>query len=178
MLINNFFQSFSDILKPLTFSSVLDAGCGEGFVMKFLHKEFPRVPCEGIDLSEGAVRYARTINPEAKFCVGSISELPFPDNSFDLVLAMEILEHLYEPEKALRELSRTTRRFCLVSVPREPFFTIAGLLSGRHLKHFGHNPEHVQMWGKNAFCDFVGTYFTILSVKSPFPWTIALLKKK
>jgi 2-polyprenyl-3-methyl-5-hydroxy-6-metoxy-1,4-benzoquinol methylase len=100
-------DSALDWLMPLSGTSVLDAGCGEGRVSFELVNRGARV--WGIDVSEKAIAMARVLVPKAHFSVGSLSDIcDVHDGFFDHVVILEVIEHLPESERraALRELHR------------------------------------------------------------------------
>ncbi len=72
-----------------------------------------------------------------------ITSLGFRRGSFELVLCLEVLEHVPHPLAALAELRRVASRRCLISVPHEPSFRLATFLRGKHLRQWGNHPEHV-----------------------------------
>jgi ubiquinone/menaquinone biosynthesis C-methylase UbiE len=91
--------------------SILDVGCGNGFITNELAKTFQ---VTGLDISEKSLQ---SVNAE-KVCASS-SAIPFANHSFDLVLASEILEHLTEEDfiKTLKELKRVTKKYIIIGVP-------------------------------------------------------------
>jgi len=138
--------------------TVLDAGCGEGFVTAYLARRNPALQITGVDLSPDAVAYATEHYGErARFRKGSLYKLPFSDNSFDAVLCSEVLEHLDDVDRAVEELKRVTRRHVLITVPREPYFKWLNDL-GRYLG-ISPDPGHVNFWTKNTFQQFVRSHF-------------------
>ena len=104
--------------------------------------------------------------------VGDATSLDFPDRSFDLVLAIEVLEHIPNPERALREIARVAKSDVVVSVPREPIWRIGNLARGRYITAMGNTPGHINHWGSNSFRRFVRTEFDVVSVRTPLPWTM------
>jgi SAM-dependent methyltransferase len=90
---------------------VLDAGCGTGGYLRWLLEEGSFAEAAGIDLASSAIDYARTRVPEADLRVAPLSQLPFPDESFDLVVTNDVLQHVDEAEldKSLAELRRVLR---------------------------------------------------------------------
>lgn len=113
-------------------ATVLDAGCAKGFQVKALRSL--GMEAWGIDISEYAVASApRGVSSWLK--VGSCTGMDFPDGEFDLVLALETLEHLPPPDigEAVREMRRVARRWLLVSVPcmGENRYGRDGLLEGK-----------------------------------------------
>jgi SAM-dependent methyltransferase len=101
-------------LDPKGGLQILDAGCGGGATMESLRR-YGSV--RGIEISEEAVEYNRERGREVS--LGSVERMPFADNSFDLALALDVIEHLPDDLPALRELFRTLRPggSLLVTVP-------------------------------------------------------------
>jgi SAM-dependent methyltransferase len=85
---------------------VLDAGCGPGGNSAWLD-EYGEVV--GVDISAEAVRLARSRHPEIDVREGDIMDLPFADQSFDLVLAITVLAMVADDARAVRELARVAR---------------------------------------------------------------------
>lgn len=90
-------------------SVILDVGCGAGFLTNELALTGHTVT--GVDLSESslavAARYDQTKTVTYK--VANAYELPFPDASFDALCAMDFLEHVEDPAKAIKEFSRVLK---------------------------------------------------------------------
>lgn len=90
---------------------VLDVGCGKGFLLYDMMQTLPGLEVRGIDISEYAIEYAKEeVKPFLQ--VANAIELPFEDNSFDLVISINIIHNLYiyELEKAIREIERVGKR--------------------------------------------------------------------
>jgi len=104
-------------LVPESSKRMLDAGCGEGYFLSKLAGNGREL--HGIDISEKNVEVARSLVPDASTAVGDITRIPYPDGYFDCVSALEILDHLAEPEKALSEMRRVLRNggSLVMSVP-------------------------------------------------------------
>ncbi len=85
-LINNFYSSLIALAKPLKAESILDAGCGEGFTMEELLKSGVGKKIEGIEYSKDAISYGKKLFPNLNIKQGSVYELPYKDNSFDLII--------------------------------------------------------------------------------------------
>ncbi|MDD4311843.1 MAG: GtrA family protein, partial [Eubacteriales bacterium] len=125
----------SDSIRPNI--DILDAGCGEGFIVQQLHSVSPEQTIVGLDVSQDALEIATMRNPEIRFVSGSVYTLPFEDASIRTVLLSEVLEHLEDPASALREAERVASRSIIVSVPHEPWFRLGNLLTFRHLSRLG-----------------------------------------
>ncbi len=82
---------------------ILDAGCGSGRFMVELAK---LGAVTGVELSDTSVSLARE-RQLGEVVEGSVLEMPFPENSFDLAVSLDVIEHLQDDLAALRELRRT-----------------------------------------------------------------------
>lgn len=164
-------------LGPQTF---LDAGCGEGFVAEILLRKMPGLQLTGFDFNPEAVALARQRNPAASFDVASIFEIPYPDDSFDVVGCFEVLEHQTDPESALAELVRVARNAVVLSVPHEPYFCLANLARGKNLnvRPRGSDPDHKQFWTRAEFGGFVADHLDVQWLGGSFPWTICVGTKR
>ena len=165
------------IIQELKVDNILDAGCGEGFIMHNTLRKISKVRIDGFDISKQALQDAKKILPNNSFFQGDITNIKSPNNSYDLVIALEILEHLENPKLALEELKRVTKKYCLISVPWEPFFSLGNLLSGKNIKRLGRDKEHLQFWSRKQIVNLISEYFNIIEIKTVFPWTIILAKK-
>jgi ubiquinone/menaquinone biosynthesis C-methylase UbiE len=177
-LLRRFHRQIVSLLKATGAEKILDAGCGEGFVVSYLLQGNDRLAITGIDCSPQAIEMARQMVPGVLFDVGDLREMPYGDDSFDLVMCLEVLEHLPDPHKGLRELRRVTSTHCLVSVPHEPFFRATNFLRGKHVPAWGRDPEHLQHWTDRQFRRLVQQYLEIERFVYSFPWLIALGRKR
>lgn len=73
--------------------SLLDAGCGSGGMLATLRRRFPRAELSGIDASEHGVQLTAGRSLGARLSVASVHDLPFPNNSFDFVLSLDVWSH-------------------------------------------------------------------------------------
>lgn len=173
IVVSNFLNDMKQLLNGANVNSVLDVGCGEGFVINCLN--LPAIT--GVDISKNALKVAKDKNQNCNLCTGSVYDLSFKKNSFDLVIATEVLEHLKNPDSALQEIRRVSKNYCIFSVPNEPYFRTMNFLRGKNLTRFGNDIEHVQNWSSGEFVRLIETYFDIVEVRKPFPWTMILCKK-
>lgn len=153
----------------------LDAGCGEGFALRAVLGDLPATVV-GLDGSLGAVQVAEQLNPEHSFAAGDLYRLPFPARRFDMVVCMEVLEHLDDPRAGLRELARVSAGWLLLSVPHEPLFRGANFLRGKNIRAWGNDPGHVNHWSHRGFLRFVAPQCELVAARTSFPWTLALCR--
>ena len=102
--------------------NILDIGCLNGNFYNFLKKnEFKVKSFTGLDHSHELITQAFERFPEQQWLVTDCYKLPFSDKTFDIVTAMELLEHIEEPEKTLLEMKRVCKSngIIIITVPNE-----------------------------------------------------------
>ena len=176
-LMAGFFAALDRALPTTAPRSILEVGAGEGEVAARVRDRYPDARFLAIDLPdpELAGRWAARSLPGA---FADIAQLPFPDQQFDLVLAIEVLEHVPDPPAALRELRRVATADLVLSVPREPLWRVANLARLKYVGDLGNTPGHVNHWSKGGFAGFVDTELRVTSVSSPIPWTMVTARTR
>jgi 2-polyprenyl-3-methyl-5-hydroxy-6-metoxy-1,4-benzoquinol methylase len=154
--------------------TVLDVGCGEGFVARALAARFPALTIIGLDGSRPALQFAATLAADLRLAQADVRWLSVASSSVDLALCLEVLEHLTAPDLTLRELGRVSRGPVILSAPNQPFFAAANLARLKNLPTWGDDPEHVQWWTAAAFRRRVARWLTVKRVLLRFPWTIVV----
>jgi ubiquinone/menaquinone biosynthesis C-methylase UbiE len=150
---------------------ILEIGVGEGHVMTRVRERFPDATLAGLDLpDQDLAGHWRQAGLPCLF--GDATRLPFADGTFDLVMAIEVLEHVPTPDAALRELARVCSSTLVASVPFEPVWRLGNMARRRYLRELGNTPGHVNHWTRWGFSRFVGSRFTVEQVASPLPWTM------
>jgi len=186
LLLWNFFRNLVNLISKRKVESILDVGCGEGFTLNRLKEKGIGKNLEGVEHSKDAIELGRKIYPQIKIKQGDIYNLPYEDNAFDLVLCTEVLEHLDEPEKALKELIRISNRYLAISVPNEPFFMLAQFVRGKNWSRLGNDIVHINHWTMFGFPKFIkqtfkrlptGRQVKILAKRFAFAWIMLLLEK-
>lgn len=170
-MMRGFLAAFDGLLEPLRPARVLEVGVGEGEILQRVAHRFPDASTQGIDLPADHLPHEwATRGVTAEF--GDATALRFDDGEFDLVLAIEVLEHIPAPERALREMARVCRGNVVLSVPREPIWRIGNMARGRYLGQLGNTPGHVNHWTSGGFSRAVGEHFDVEQVVRPLPWTM------
>lgn len=110
-------RRFRDYFQLAEDARVLDVGCGKGFMLHDFKELMPNLTITGIDISEYAIKNAiETVKPFLR--VGNAKELPYEDNSFDLVTAITTVHNLpmEECKQSLREIQRVSRKNAFITV--------------------------------------------------------------
>lgn len=170
-LMSGFFAALDDALPASPPAAVLEVGVGEGEVSERIRARYPDARVVGVDLPDSELA-ASWHERGLAGVFGDIAHLPFPSGSFDLVLAIEVLEHVPDPAAGLAELARVSRGDLVVSVPREPIWRVANMARGKYLSALGNTPGHVQHWSRRGFARFVASQVDVVTVRAPFPWTM------
>jgi len=170
---------------------MLDVGCGEGRHIFGVMQDYPDMKCIGLDMDkdslnkaeEGYEYFESISNVGVDFLKGSAYSLPFPNNSFDLIVCSEVLEHLHEYNDAVREIHRVLKpggKF-YASVPASWPEKICWRLSkdyqnqpGGHLRIF--NQKKLVSEIKNSGFKFLSSE-KFHSIHSPYWWLRCLFWK-
>jgi SAM-dependent methyltransferase len=176
-LIDGFFKAAGELIAALPdVRTAIEFGCGEGVSTRRLSSLLPAgATFEASDFDERRVAAARQLNPDIPCAKESLYELDRPDDAFDLVIVLEVLEHLDDPDRAMREICRVARKWAILSVPREPLWRLMNLARLKYARSLGNTPGHVRHWSSRAFRRFAGQYGVVRQWRSPLPWTIILL---
>jgi len=172
-VLSNFFDRIRGAVAEAAPSVLLDAGCGEGELMR--RGALPTgIRVISLDLRRESLAFFREHSTQRNLVCGSLHSLPLGNRSVDAVLCLEVLEHLDEPAAALAELARVARKAVILSVPHEPYFRMGNVLRGKHLDRWGDHPEHVQHWNPRTFRAFLEPSFSQVSLRNAFPWIVAV----
>jgi SAM-dependent methyltransferase len=176
-LMEGFERDLFELLDRAAPGSIADVGCGEGVLTeRWAERISGRVA--GIDLDDPKLRsqWERRSRPNLEFHTGLGDRLPWTDGEFEAATAIEVLEHVPDPAAVLGEMSRVASRWLLVSVPREPLWRGLNLARGSYLRELGNTPGHLNHWSKRGFARLLGRYGEIAELRSPLPWTMALVQ--
>ncbi|MBU2637741.1 MAG: class I SAM-dependent methyltransferase [Nanoarchaeota archaeon] len=176
LVLQKYAKDICSTLKNLPHESILDAGCGTGFLMKEIHDSV-QSKITGVDILPKSIAHAKKLCPKCSFHRASLYHLPFKANSFDAVLCSEVLEHLDDPKKALAGLKRVAKDYCIVCVPYEPFFSIANILRLKYLRNWGNYPGHIHKWGRKGFRKLLEGHFSKVKISASSFWLIGVCKK-
>lgn len=170
-MMDGFFGALDRMLTGLQPSVIVEIGAGEGRITERLVARFPAAIVVGLDLPDTNLADEwDAIDVPMMF--GDATRMPFADKSIDLVIGLEVLEHVPQPERALADIARVCRGDAILSVPREPIWRAGNMARGRYLREWGNTPGHVNHWSSRAFERFVANRLDVQAAARPMPWTM------
>ena len=178
-LMTGFKSTLDELLAMADPQSLLDVGCGEGVLT---HKWAARVApgrVVGIDLEDPVIQaeWEQRQAPNLEYRIMKAEKLPFADREFDVAAAIEVLEHVPDPEHTVAQMARVARGgHVLVSVPREPLWRGLNMARGAYVRDLGNTPGHVNHWSKQSFVRLLARHGEVIERRSPFPWTMLLVR--
>jgi len=171
-------------LDKVNRASLLDVGCGNGRVMKFINKR-KRFFSVGVDIFEPAIREAQRQESHDGYVLCDVQQLPFRGKSFDIVLCMEVLEHLERNEGAilLQMLEEIARRQVIITTPvgqykqdafnGNPYQQHKSVWSPSELKRLGFKVRGVQIRGTNFTTGLLSRLPKLLRIPIHIAWYLA-----
>ena len=130
--------------------SILDAGCGDGFLLEALSGNCHAMT--GVDISMKALELARRrLGAKALFAQAFLEKLPFKNDAFDIVVTAHTLEHVKDLHKAVSELIRVARKRLVVLVPSQEYVRYS---MDYHIHYFPHEDDLLNAIGlSQALCE-------------------------
>ena len=176
-LMAGFERTLDELFEQADPASLLDVGCGEGVLTERWARRIEG-PVVGIDLDDPQLHaeWAKRRAPNLEYKVMKAERLPFADGEFDVATAIEVLEHVPDPAHTVAEMARVAQRHLLVSVPREPLWRGLNMARGAYLKDLGNTPGHLNHWSKRSFVQLLSRHGDVVEARSPFPWTMLLVR--
>jgi SAM-dependent methyltransferase len=176
-LMSAFERTLDELFAQADPASLLDVGCGEGVLVHKWAQRLGERRVVGIDLEEESIQagWSERQAPNLEYHVMHAENLPFAESEFDLACAIEVLEHVPDPEHTLAEMARCAERHLLVSVPREPLWRGLNMARGAYWPALGNTPGHLNHWSRRSFVQLLSRYGVVAEVRSPFPWTMLLV---
>jgi Methylase involved in ubiquinone/menaquinone biosynthesis len=177
-LMNGFESTLDELWQKASPESILDVGCGEGVLTEQWADKLGAGRIVGIDLEDPKLKaeWDKRRRANLEYRVEDATHLSFADNEFDMASAIEVLEHVPDPERTVAEMARVAKRWLLVSVPREPLWRGLNMARGAYWKDLGNTPGHINHWSKRSFVSMLSQHGTVDEVRSPFPWTMVLVR--
>jgi 2-polyprenyl-3-methyl-5-hydroxy-6-metoxy-1,4-benzoquinol methylase len=177
-LMGAFERTLDELMARAEPRSLLDVGCGEGVLVQRWAQSLPDRRMVGIDLEEESIQagWSKHQAPNLEYRTMPAEDLPFGANEFDMASAIEVLEHVPDPEHTVAEMARCAERHLLVSVPREPLWRMLNMARGAYIGALGNTPGHLNHWSRRSFVRLLSRHGEVIEVRSPFPWTMLLVR--
>ena len=177
-LMAGFESTLEELWQKAAPRSILDVGCGEGVLTEQWADKLREGRIVGIDLDDPKLRaeWEKRQRANLEYRVEDSTNLSFADGEFEMATAIEVLEHVPDPEQTVSEMARVAKHWLLVSVPREPLWRGLNMARGAYLKDFGNTPGHINHWSKRSFVSMLSRHGTVEEIRSPFPWTMVLVR--
>ena len=177
-LMAGFERTLEELFTQAGPQSLLDVGCGEAVLT---HKWATRLGDRrvvGIDLEDPSIQahWKTRQAPNLEYKIMKAQDMPFADNEFGVATAIEVLEHVPDPAHTVAEMARVAERWLLVSVPREPLWRGLNVARGAYVKQLGNTPGHLNHWSKRSFVKLLSRHGEVVEARSPFPWTMLLVR--
>lgn len=177
-LLDGLLQGIHELFFSVNPQRVLDVGCGIGHVMSTLRDAGARADFVAVELDADDAAIFRDRHPDVAIHTTALEKADLEPESFDLVMATEVLEHTVDPSIGLSTIARFSKGPLLLTVPWEPFFCLGNLLRGQNITRMGNDPEHFQHWTRRSFRRFVNDEgYTIQRDLARFPWQLVLAHK-
>ncbi|UCG41787.1 MAG: class I SAM-dependent methyltransferase [candidate division WOR-3 bacterium] len=170
-----FDRRLAELVRGLAPRRVVEIGCGEGNVVSLVKAALPGCFYAAADIDNELLEKSAAKGADRTVLIDLEKplRLPFPDRDFDLVLLVEVLEHVPSPESTLAEAARLAGS-AIASVPFEPWWRLLNMLRFRYLVSLGNTPGHINHWGRVGLHRLVARWFRVERVETSFPWLIAV----
>ena len=179
-LVMTFQRQLGQLFESVDPASVLDVGCGEAVLTHQWAVARPATRVVGFDLEDPAIQaeWEKRRAPNLEFRILRAQEpFPFAAGEFGLATAIEVLEHVPDPEHTVAEMARCARGgHLLVSVPREPLWRGLNMARGTYLRELGNTPGHLNHWSRRRFAALLSRHGEVVETRSPLPWTMLLVR--
>lgn len=145
---------FVDIIRPYLKGKCLDIGCGNGNLTNLISGI---VEASGCDVSKVAIASAKKRFPKIKFKTCSVTDLAFKDKEFDCASSFEVVEHVYDNEKAFCEFNRVLKKGGYLFVSTPVYTPLKNLLITLFMwdEYFNPNHPHVRFYTKKSLYDML-----------------------
>ena len=178
-VMSRYFSTLSSFIEDIEIESILDLGCGEGHIIKFLEDKLDTFYLKGYDIDKKLIDELNNHYKKYDFEVSFLDSDFKEEGSYDLTLLLEVLEHIKDYKKVLSNLKKINTKHLIISVPNEPFFRLANISRLKYLKRLGNTPGHVNNFTYFYFKKLIKKNFpnSDISFKTCYIWNFAFIKK-
>lgn len=162
--------------------NILDVGCASGWFLSQLHQNFPKSQASGVDVYKDAITHGKKQYKFLKLVYGDAHKLPFLNESFDLVVCTEVLEHVVDPQGVLKEIKRvlTPNGITIIEMDTGNFLFTMIWYWWTHLRRGVWRDSHIHVFNTKKLEDLIEKSGFLIKEKKFFNFTMAvafLLKK-
>ena len=173
-----FHASLDELWAQAAPESILDVGCGEGVLTYEWAERLGDGRIVGIDLPDPKLEaeWKKRQRANLEYRAEEATQLSFADDEFDMATAIEVLEHVPDPEATVAEMARVSRSAtcsCRSRASRSGGWL--NMARGAYLGDLGNTPGHVNHWTKVGFVSLLSRHGKVEEVRTPFPWTMLLV---
>ena len=179
-LMATFQRTLGELFEQVDPASVLDVGCGEAILTHQWATARPATRVVGFDLEDPQIQahWEQRTAPNLEYRILRAQEpFPFADGEFALATAIEVLEHVPDPEHTVAEMARCARGgHLLVSVPREPLWRGLNMARGAYVqgpRQHARARQPLVAGAASRRCS--ARHGEVVETRSPFPWTMLLV---
>ncbi len=159
------------LLEKYIKGNVLDLGCGEGVYIKRIKKINHSINAYGVDISSEIIKKAKKEASDIDFQSASVYQLPYLDNFFDLIYSIDVIEHLDNPEKMLKEVKRILKPggIFIIQTPNYPIkrvYDFYNVVSKKNWRHsFKDDPTHIYKFNTFKLKSMCQKFFKIVDLR-------------
>jgi 2-polyprenyl-3-methyl-5-hydroxy-6-metoxy-1,4-benzoquinol methylase len=179
-VMKKYFKTLQKLIGKTSKNKILDLGCGEGEIIRFLIKRYNVQRVTGIDIDPVIINNLKKEHPSFKFYKLFLDENIKIKGIYDLSLCLEVLEHIPNYKKAIKNISTINTKKLIISVPNEPFFRLANIFRLKYLSSLGNTPGHVNNFSYFKFKKLIRQNFKNkrITFKCCYLWLFAVIENK
>lgn len=173
-------EYLNDMQRSGWIEKFIDIWCGKWFITNYIQKYIDTNGWGlGIDISPEKIHFSQNIFPDTKYMLQDTQSIEKNGDIFDLVVCTEVLEHLDHPEDMLTVCKNLSTKYVLISVPSEPYFSMASLITWKNISRRGTTPDHKKKYNKKSLSRFLHMHLSWreITVSTRWFWLLAYCKK-
>jgi ubiquinone/menaquinone biosynthesis C-methylase UbiE len=185
---NNFFQrmwhtrKLSQVVSAIRKYSpkpkkILDVGVASGWFLSEVIREFPQAQGYGVDVYKEAIDYGKDKYKNLQLSVSDAHVLPFKDKTFDVIISCEVLEHVVNPDKVVKEMKRvlTNDGIVIIEIDSGSFLFKIVWHWWTNMRKGVWRDSHIHPFNIHMLEDLFTKNNLVIEKKKIFNWTMAVI---